>query len=484
MRIFLIGCCYCVVASGAACSPSTPVATSRGAVGVGTSAAPTPADGVSAAGCSPVGPKACVCDDGTASGTQVCDVNGALTSCVCPPAPVDATASAESNSAGRGAGTRAATEPLALCSALQGMSGCMAQSYESVELPASILFVLDRSGSMACNPPPLQDSASCEANAVPVDGTQPSKWQITVSALEAVFDDLLDKGSTAHIGLSFFSNDNTCGVHSTPSVPLAAVSAAQVAALETVLDASVPSGGTPLVGATTLGYAYLHQEASSASGCVEPCGAPGNRYLVLMTDGTDSCPMPMRAEDAAECNAAGSCSNFLVQKEAPLAAQANIKTFVIGAPGSEPARGYLSELAFVGGTARSSTCTHDPASSEGDCHFDMTTTQDFASALASALGSVSGAALGCEFAVPETDVVVTPGSVNVQYRPGTGSPECFSFDPAPCEAGSNGWQFAKLKDGSDDLSRVVICGSACEQVRADAMARVDVILGCETIELL
>ena len=359
----------------------------------------------------------------------------------------------------------------------------MAQSYESTELPASILFVLDRSGSMACNLPPLQDSAACEATAAPVDGTQKSKWQITVGALEQVFDSLLMKGSTANIGLSFFSNDNTCGVNSTPSVPLGAVTAAHVASLKTVLDGTIPSGGTPLVGATTLGYAYLHQEAGATPGCSEPCGAGGNRYVVLITDGTDSCPAPMRAQDAAECNAAGSCTNFLVKKEAPLAAQANIKTYVIGAPGSEPARGYLSELAFVGGTARSATCTHDPASAAGDCHFDMTTTQDFAGALASALGSVSGAALGCEFSVPKTNVVVTPGSVNVQYRSDKAAPECFSYDPAACTAGSNGWQFAKRSDGTDDLSRVVICGSACDRVRADPMARVDVILGCETIDL-
>jgi len=358
----------------------------------------------------------------------------------------------------------------------------MAQSYESTELPASVLFVVDRSGSMACNPPPLQDSAACEANAVPVDSTRPSKWQITVDALKTVFDDLLAKKSTAQIGLSFFSNDNTCGVHSTPSVPLAAVTPAQVASLKTVLDGTIPSGGTPLVGATTLGYAYLHQEAGMTPGCVEPCGAPGNRYVVLLTDGTDSCPMPMRAQDSAECNAAGSCTNFLVMKEAPLAAQANIRTFVIGAPGSEPARGYLSELAFVGGTGRAG-CTHDPNSSTGDCHFDMTTSQDFAASLSGALGAVSGAALGCEFAVPKTNVTVTAGSVNVQYRPGQGAPECFAYDPAPCSAGSNGWQFAKRADGSEDSSRVVICGRACDTVRADAMARVDVILGCETIVL-
>jgi hypothetical protein len=424
--------------------------------------------------CTP-GALQCFCDDGTQQGTQACNPNGTLTPCACPVA-VDPTIMPQPNVV--------ANTDAALCADLAGKVGCMAQSYQSSELAANVLFVLDRSGSMACNPPPLQDSAACESQAAPVDGTQPSKWQITVAALERVFDDLLARHSTANVGLTFFSNDNTCGVQSTPSVPVAALSPAQVAALKSALAATTPSGGTPLVGATTLAYAYLHQEASQAAGCVEPCGAHGNRYAVLITDGTDSCATPSRAQDAAECSAAGSCTNFLVKKAAPLAARANIKTFVIGAPGSEPARGYLSELAFVGGTPRNAgKCSHDPSASSGDCHFDMTSTQDFAGALAGALGSISGAALGCEFAVPQTGVAVSKGSVNVQYRGAKNNAVCFKYDDRACEAGADGWQFATKADGSQDLSRVVICGKACDQVRADASARVDVVLGCETIVL-
>lgn len=86
----------------------------------------------------------------------------------------------------------------------------------------------------------------------------------TVSALEQVFDDLVAMNSSANVALSFFGNDNTCGVQSSPSVPLAPVTPAQVASLKIVLDNTVPSGGTSLVGATTLGYSYLHQEAGAA----------------------------------------------------------------------------------------------------------------------------------------------------------------------------------------------------------------------------
>ena len=421
------------------------------------------------------GTRQCYCEDGTPQGSQICNADGTLSPCVCP-VPVAMSSPAAASSA-LSADTR-------VCAELSDKSGCVAKSYHSTELPANVLFVVDRSGSMACNPPPLQDSAACEAQATPSDGTQPSKWQITIGALQRVFDDLLAQHSSANIGLTFFSNDNTCGVQSLPSVPVSKLDATQIAALKQALMQTTPSGGTPLVGATTLAYAYLHQEAGMAPGCVEPCGAHGNRYVVLITDGTDSCPMPSRAQDAAACTAAGSCTNYLVKTAAPNAAQANIKTYVIGAPGSEPARGYLSELAFVGGTAKNAgKCNHDPTAQTGDCHFDMTSSPDFAGALASALGSISGAALGCEFAVPSAGGQVDKGSVNVQYRGAKGEAVCFKYDDRACETSADGWQFAKRADGTDDLSRVVICGKACDSVRADAAARVDVVLGCETIVL-
>lgn len=437
--------------------------------------------GVSPQGrCLKPGVASCWCEDGVDRGSQLCNPDGTLTSCSCPTQSLQPMATA--GTVAESAPPLAPSGTEAVCAQLKGNASCAAKSYRSAELPASVLFVVDRSGSMACNPPPMQDSASCEASPAPVDGTKPSKWQITVGALKSVFDTLLQNKSTASIGLSFFSNDNTCGVQSAPTVPVRPVTGAQVAALANALDATTPNGGTPIVGATTLAYAYLHQEASQTPGCAEPCGARGNRYVVLITDGADSCPMPTRAEDAAACSAAGSCPGYLVEKVAPQAVAANIRTFVIGAPGSEPARGYLSELAFKGGTARNGgNCVHDPRGTAGDCHFDMTSSADFAGALNAALGDISGAALGCEFAVPDSVSAITPDKVNVQFAGGAAAPICFGHDERPCQADASGWQFARKADGQMDLSRVVLCGGACDQVRADPAARVDIVLGCDTI---
>jgi hypothetical protein len=159
----------------------------------------------------------------------------------------------------------------------------------------------------------------------------------------------------------------------------------------------------------------------------------------------------------------------------------NIRTFVIGAPGSEPARGFLSELALRGGTGKNAgACTGNRTAEDGDCHFDMTTSTDFAADLASALDAISGSALGCEFPVPQGPAPTE--NVNVQFRTGgTSAPECFGYDPSPCDAGANGWQFAKNPDGGDDLGKVVLCGSACQKVQSDPAIQVDVVLGCQKL---
>ena len=346
-----------------------------------------------------------------------------------------------------------------MCKELGDARDCQSTSYESKELPTSMLFVLDRSRSMVCNLPPLQSSADCENDPQPVDGNAPSKWKITREALAKTFRELPSGGSL--VGLSFFANDGDCGVDSTPAVELDTLATGQKDKLVRSLESMNPDGQTPIVGATILAYAHLHQEAK----------APGNRYVVLLTDGSESC-----APDGIE---------QLLTREVKRAREANIRTFVIGAPGSEQARSLLSELAYRGGTARDEKCLHDidgPAD-EGDCHLDMTKSPDFVAALASALGTVSSAAQSCEFPVADSK---DPNNVNVQYTPGNGgAPRCFGRDDsAPCDDGANGWQFARGPAGEMDSSKVVLCGEACATIRSDPAARIDILIGCESIQYL
>jgi hypothetical protein len=391
--------------------------------------------------CEPGEQQACYCTDGTKSGTQECSARGTLQTCECPPPkppPVQTSMGGP------------------LCPDLVEQTGCMATPYVSKELPTSMLFVIDRSRSMMCNLPPLQDSVACEEDPVPVDPSQPSKWVVTRDALIEAFDGLPGKNSL--LGLTYFSTNGGCGVDSTPQVTVDPLVDSQRTLLRESLESTMPDGQTPIVGATVLAYNHLHEEAK----------APGNRFVVLLTDGAESCD-PDRVSE-------------LLDVEVQKARDANIRTFVIGAPGSEGARALLSELAFRGGTAASPSCTHDingPVD-QGDCHLDMTQSMDFAASLASALATVSAAVQDCTFAVPPN-----PGGkaddVNVQYSAGgTSDPVCFSPVVGDC-ASVDGWQFARDASGQEDFTRVVLCGQACETIKQDPKARVDILVGCAPV---
>ena len=387
----------------------------------------------------------CYCRDGQQTGTQTC-VPGTVGATVGPCGDCEAPTTAQSTGA-------------PLCAELRQQAGCKATTYRSEELPASVLFLVDRSGSMRCNAPPLQASADCGIEAL--DDSMPSKWDITVEALGTTFNDLA--GSQVNAALSFFSVDGECDTGVDPAVPLSGLSPDHAGALSAELSAQSPDGRTPIVSALINAYQYMHWEARA--GCaIEPCGAPGNRFVVLLTDGSESCASLQERER-------------LLTETAPQARSANIRTFVIGAPGSEPARGFLSELAYVGGTAKSDSCEHgETAGDVGDCHFDMTETTDFAADLGRALGDIGGS-VGCSFAVTGS------GRVNVQYTLADGDPVCVpqSAD-LPCEGGAEGWQFAKNSDGTEDTSRVSICGSACDAIRSGSGTQVDVVLGCMTLD--
>ena len=407
----------------------------------------------------------CDCPDGFTTGLQTCDAATGLSPCSCLASAAAAMQPSAATSAGASAPAAASSQVPRVCSALAGIGSCDARSFRAEELPASILFVVDRSGSMACNPPPVQTIESCSAMPLAADPSKPSRWEITVDALNGVFSTLQD--NHAGVGLNFFSVDNACGVNSTPSVGIHDVSKPQLDALAAALRGISPRGGTPIVGAVTLAYAHLHEEAK----------APGKRFVVLLTDGEESCGFGGKEDDKADLAAA---QKHLLEVEVQKARSVNIRTFVIGAPGSEHARGFLSQLAFAGGTARTTGCAHgNPESDVGDCHYDLTQGGDFAKILGDALADISGQALSCEFPTP----IASGRDINVQVTASTqnAAPLCLPYDARTCDAGANGFQFGKLPDGSDDLSKVVLCGPACEQVRHDPGSTVDLILGCNAV---
>jgi hypothetical protein len=187
----------------------------------------------------------------------------------------------------------------------------------------------------------------------------------------------------------------------------------------------------------------------------------GNDFVVLLTDGAQS-----EQCGEASCQSADACTALLIDHEVGLAASpgSDIRTFAIGAPGSEGARTALSEIALKGGTAPPGC---DPK--QGNCHFDMTQQSDFSASLVRALGAIAGQAVSCELPVPAAEHgKLDPSLVNVVYSSGDAS-------SAHVVPQAQGWQY------NGDSTRIKLCGSICDDVRSNSKARADVILGCPVV---
>jgi hypothetical protein len=198
----------------------------------------------------------------------------------------------------------------------------------------------------------------------------PTKLQIVETALSTAFNQLLPTmpgQPKTRAGLAELSTDDMCGSTTTPIVPVTDVSPPFLDQLRTAMNALVPNGTTPIVNAVTSAYQYFEMNAQAL---------PGNRHVILVTDGADTCTNQMGIQN-------------LVNTVAPQALTMGIQTWVIGAPGSENARSMLSHLAKAGGTARPN-CDVGNSPSTGNCHFDMTQ-GDFAMSFGMALSTILSA---------------------------------------------------------------------------------------------
>ncbi len=343
---------------------------------------------------------------------------------------------------------------------------CAAVAVEANEVPANILFVLDSSGSMNCIPP---DGDAVEANLCKTDprrrGDGPSKWQVTYESLTSALTPLSGR-SNLNIAISSFPRLETrCDVAATPAITFDNLDEELLDEARSFLQGISPDGETPIAGATILGYASVARDLRN--GIIR-----GNAYVVILTDGEETC----KPEELQK----------LLEEDAPTARQSfGIRTFVIGAPGSEGARLFLSQLAHAGGTDAYPGCNHDDDEQSPDCHFDMTTSLDFEADLSHALDEITRTkALSCEFDVPRnTDGEgVDLSKVNVTFVESTDAglarkPIGRHEGPSgSCDDKEDGWTY------SADRKHILVCGTDCETVKSAVDAQVQIVLGCPTID--
>jgi hypothetical protein len=310
-------------------------------------------------------------------------------------------------------------------------------------------FVIDTAGSM--NEP-----------AYPNTSNPATKWQELERLLPSMFAAL---PSDWAVGVSYFNQPEGGCYAPAQAVPIGTLTPAQRASIDDSLANQTVQGTTPTLGAGRFG---LQQITTFNDPDYDA------RYIVLVTDG-----VPTATGDG--CNATGPMSqdqyDSLVSTIANEGNAANVRTFVVGVPGSQDPQGssydplfMLSRLALGGGTPRPPDCIPVAGLPNGQdvsprghyCHIDLTNEP------------VSGVELAQNFAgVPFcTFTIAQPPSgqspiidAEVVYTPNDMVPRTLTRAmDSSCADGQ--WYFSAL-DSSGNPTELDLCPSACDKLKAE-----------------
>ncbi len=332
-------------------------------------------------------------------------------------------------------------------SSLTPDSACMTTTADAQRRAANILLVLDRSGSMTTRTG---------------NSSGPSRWEAATAGIRALLQRLDDE---TQVGLTLFpaprgSTDNA-STYATPVVPVAALRTSRAAILSAL--SSGPSGNTPMTCAMDGSRQYYQRFTGE-----------GSRNIILITDGqpTNECtgqpalpPCNLLPPDLAciERFERGRQTAVQVQVAMARALTPSVRTFVAGTP--EASDAFLSDLAFQGGSARTTTCRNT-----NTCHYSLRE-GSFEADIAAALEDIRGRTLTCEFAVNADPSRVDPQRVNVTVRASMSAERTLPRDVDH----RDGWDY------SDGMRSIILYGPACDTVRTDPQVRVQILFGCPTI---
>lgn len=334
---------------------------------------------------------------------------------------------------------------------------CAGSAIEGEAQPSVIELVIDTSSSM-------NERATGTGNR--------SKWEVTREALLEAIVGGTGPGLPAAVGvgLLFYPNKvaqinrspgtvNDCvntGSALAPALLGGATAphrqSVQAAISQVQLQSSTPSHDA---------YKWAFENGISRT------NVPGRRFMLLITDGQPTlslgCTNPsgqLQAVDAAP-----------IVDEIRRTAAAGIKTFLIGSPGSENNRRWMSQAAVIGGTSTPNCQVNGP----NWCHMDMTETPDFSAALRAGLAQISGQLASCdyEFPPPPPGQSISSDKINVVLTSNSGSELVVRDNMGDCQ---KGWQLT-----SDN--RVHLCADTCQAVQSNPNMKVDILFGCASLDM-
>jgi hypothetical protein len=318
-------------------------------------------------------------------------------------------------------------------------AACAVGSAAATFSPVNMFVTFDKSGSMSMN----------------------NKWTDATTAFIAFFRDPGTAG--LRVAFRFFPDslpaagcdDRGCSIDacSQPLVPIAPLTAdpapqdMQEGSLVTALMTAMPGGRMGMNGGGTPLSAALGG-AEQWAGAYQMAHPDEKTVVILMTDGEpNGC-------DENIANIAALAATALQTN--------NVLTYAIGLQGSNQMQ--MDQIAQAGGTMNA---------------FFIGAGTMAQTDLLMALTAIRGRSLSCDFPVPapKPGEMLDPTRVNVTFTPGGGTSITLGQVPnaAACST-SSAWYY----DNPTSPTRIFLCPSACDTVRADTNAKLEILLGCKT----
>lgn len=316
-----------------------------------------------------------------------------------------------------------------------------------------------------------------------------SKWEVTRSALQDVIDHL---PQSIQLGIELFPNrdtppnetatllDPSSCINSPALVPIDTLGksdSTQRLLIANSFRSATPRGGTPTEDAVRLAL----NDSVLPSFISQPKGTQAN--VILITDGQPTL--------AGGCRGQGDESTAVdYQPIIDLISQAandyGIRTFVIGAPGSErdvssgaDVRYWLSHAASAGKTPATADCSDTGL--PNFCHYDLSQVPDFTVGFERALQTITGLVLSCSFAIPtgaSSAQSVDPDAINVVYGVNDEQKQELLIARTDPDCTGEGWHL------DSTATNVVLCPETCTTIQQNPNAEIHIIGGCRSLILI
>jgi len=319
----------------------------------------------------------------------------------------------------------------------------------------NVLLVVDKSSSMSATPMGFGDS----------------KWNGLRTALTSALD---AAGGKVAFGLDFFPSSgspsvplpNGCALP-TGGAPTVAVAVQAVSAIKKALTDNSPAGATPTAAALGRALAYYTTGVGAT--------LKGEHYVLLATDGGPNCDDALSCEATSctvnmdgLCPASANCCDPQLDPSGPgkclddgatiamvkQLSKANVKTFVVGIPGTEAYRPTLESLAIEGG---------EPNPNAPPSYFAISAA-DGVKALSQVLTHIT------------TGLITSCDLVLEQQPPNLEKINVVIDGKTVLEGDADGWSL----DQSSMPPTIVLKGATCDRVSQSGAEKLSVTFGCPT----